>query len=96
MQGYYSSNGLIKRSKCMYCLANIDEEKQEETVMHFVIWCKVMPGHLKREVRLQWKYFQKLVEAGWYEKGLGLRPPSLLDDSIPGREKRKKRKTTPI
>ena len=94
MQDYYVSNGLIKLGKCMYCLEELDEENQEETAEHFAIWCEVMPGHLKREARLQWNYVEKLERAGWYEKGLGLNPPSLLVDALPGDEKkaRKKRK----
>ena len=91
MQDYYDSNGLIKRGKCMFCLDELDVKNQEETADHFAYWCEVMPGHLKREARLQWKYVEKLTQAGWYEKGLGFKPPSLLVDALPGREKRKKR-----
>ena len=92
MQDYYVSNGLIKLGKCMYCLEELNEDNQEETAEHFGTWCEVMPGHLKREARLQWNYVKKLVKAGWYEEGLGLSPPSLLVDALPGKEKRKKRK----
>ena len=96
MQDYYVSNGLIKRGKCMYCLDELGEENQEETAMHFARWCEVMPDHLKREARLQWNYVEKLDKAGWYEEGLGLDPPSLLVDTLPGRVKKKKRKPAPI
>ena len=81
----------------MYCLERLNKENQQETARHFAIWCEVMPGHLKREARLQWNYVEKLVEAGWYEEGLGLIPPSLFEDAMPGRPKRKKRiKPSPI
>ena len=92
MQDYYDSNGLVKRGKCMYCLTELDKRDEEETADHFGAWCEVTPGHLKREARLQWNYVEKLTQAGWYgKKGVGLKPPSLLVDALPGREKRKKR-----
>ena len=80
----------------MYCLEELNEENQEETAEHFATWCAVMPSHLKREARLQWNYVKKLVKAGWYEEGLGLNPPSLLDDALPGDEKKKRKKRKPI
>ena len=93
MQDYYDSNGLIKLGKCMFCLVELDRKNQEETADHFGVWCEVMPGHLKREVRLQWNYVEKLTQAGWFGKeGQGLNPPSLLVDALPEREKRKRRK----
>ena len=91
MQDYYISNGLIKLGKCMYCLGELGERDQEETAYHFAYWCEVMPGHLKREARLQWNYVEKLAKAGWYEKGIGFKPPSLLVDATPGRERKKTR-----
>ena len=75
----------------MYCLKELNEKEQEETADHFAYWCEVMPGHLKREARLQWNYVEKLAKAGWYEEGLGLIPPSLLVDALPGREKKKRK-----
>ena len=92
MQDYYDSNGLIKRGKCMYCLKELGEKDRERTADHFAYWCEVMPGHLKREARLQWDYVEKLTQAGWYEEGVGFNPPSLLVGALPGKEKRKRRK----
>lgn len=92
MEDYYILNGLIKLGKCMYCLEDLDEEKQEETAEHFGVWCEVMPGYLKREARLQWEYVEKLIKAGWYEEGLNLNPPSMLMDARPGHKRKKKRK----
>ena len=92
MQDYYDSNGLIKRGKCMYCLKQLNKKDREGTADHFGYWCEVMPSHLKGEARLQWNYVEKLARVGWYEEGLGFKPPSLLVDALPGREKRKKKK----
>ena len=59
--------------------------KKQQTIL-------VMPGHLMSEARSQWKYVQKLIQAGWFgKKGEGFKPPSLLEHSLPGRERRKSR-----
>ena len=92
MQKYYDTYGLIKQGKCMYCLGELNEEDEEETAYHFGYWCEVMPGYLMSRAKSQWNYVEKQTEAGWFgKKGEGFRPPSLLEDARPGREKKKPR-----
>lgn len=87
MQEYYDLYGLIKKGKCMYCLQELDEDDEEETVEHFIDNCIVIPNRVMNRGSI---YKNKCKQDGLRARQKGFRPPKLLEDGRPGIEEGKK------